>query len=56
MAIHEPVQRYRKESAIAPKISSSGKAEQFEILPDMKQLRRLPKRSVLVRNVRFMAC
>ncbi len=52
MAIHEPVQRYRKESVIAPKISSSGKAEQYEIPPDVEQLRGLPKSSVLVRKVR----
>ena len=26
LAIHEPVQRYRNESMVAPKISSSGKA------------------------------
>ena len=28
LAMHEPVQRYRNESVIAPKISSSWKAEQ----------------------------
>jgi len=43
LAIHEPVQRYRKESLIAPKISSSKKAEQYEIPLDVGQLRGLPK-------------
>jgi len=54
--MHEPVQRYRNESVIAPKISSSWKAEQYEIPPDMEQLRGLPKSSVLVRNVHSNAC
>ncbi len=36
LAIHEPVQRYRNESAIEPKISFSGKAEQYEIPLDME--------------------
>ena len=36
LIIHDPaVQRYRNESVITPKISSSGKAEQYEIPPDM---------------------
>ncbi len=56
LAIQELVKRDRKESAIAPKFSSSGKAEQYEIPPDMEQLRVLLKGSVLVRNVRPMAC
>jgi hypothetical protein len=57
LAIHEPFQRYRKESAIAPKISSSGKAEQYETLPDMERMRGLPKGSLLVtRNVRSGVC
>jgi hypothetical protein len=55
LAIHEPVQRYRKESVIAPKTSSSGKAEQYEIPPDMEQLRGFPKSSVSERNVRSRA-
>ena len=36
---------------IAPKISSSGKAEQYEIPSDMDQLRGLPKMAIFVRNV-----
>jgi hypothetical protein len=56
LAIHEPVQRYRNKSVIAPKISSSGKAEHNEIPPDMEELRGLPKSSLLDRNVRPNAC
>ncbi len=56
LAMHEPAQRYIKELVIAPKISSSGKAEQYEIPPDMGQLRGLPKRSLSDRNVRSNAC
>jgi len=56
LAIHEPVQRYRNESVIAPKILSSGKAEQYEIPPIMGQLRGLPKSSLVVRDVRPNAC
>ena len=52
LAIHESVQRYRKESVIEHKITSSRKAEQYEIPLVMEQLRELPKSSVLVRNVR----
>ena len=52
MAIDELVLRYRKESVIAPKISSSWKAEQYETPLVMEQLRGLPKSSVSVRNVR----
>ena len=56
LSIYELVQRYRNESMIAPKISSSGKADQYEIPPVMEQLRGLPKSSVMVRNVRYNAC
>jgi len=42
-------------SVIAPKISSSGKAKQYEIPPDMEQLRGLPKSSLSDRNVRLNA-
>ena len=44
MAIHEPFQRYRNEFVIARKISSSEKAKQYEIPPDMEQLRGLPEK------------
>jgi hypothetical protein len=53
--MHEPVQRYRNGSVIEPKISSSGKAEQYEIPPDMEQLRGLSKSSLSARNVRSNA-
>jgi len=56
LAIHEPVQRYRNKSVIAQKISSSGKAERYEIPPVMEQLRGLPKSSLVVRNVHSNAC
>jgi hypothetical protein len=56
LAIHEPVQRHRNESVIAPKISSSGKAEHYEIPPVMEQLRGLPKSTSVARNVRSNAC
>ena len=36
LAIHEPVHRYRNDSVVAPKISSSGNAEQYEISSDME--------------------
>ncbi len=52
LAMHEPVQRYRNEFVVAPKISSSGNAEQYEIPPDMEQLRGLPKSSLSDRSVR----
>jgi hypothetical protein len=55
LAIHEPIQRYRNESVIAPKISSSGKTEQYEIPPDMEQLRGVPKSSLSARNGRSNA-
>ncbi len=51
LTLHEPVQRYRNESVIEPKISSSGKAEQYEIPLVMEQLRGLPKNSLSARNV-----
>ena len=56
LAIHEQVQRYRNESVVAPKISSSGKVEHYEIPPDMEQLRGLPKSSLSDRNVHSNAC
>jgi len=56
LAIHEPGQRYRNESVVAPKISSSGKAERYEIPPDMEQFRGLPKSSLSNKNVRSDAC
>ena len=34
LAIHELVQRYKNESVIAPKTSSSGRFEQHEIPPE----------------------
>ena len=55
LAIHEPVQWYRNESVVAPKISSSGKAEHYEIPHDMEQLRGLPKISLSDRDVRSNA-
>ena len=55
LTIHEPVQRWRTESVIAPETSSSGKVEQYEIPTDMKRLRGLPKSFVFVRNVRSRA-
>ncbi len=54
--IHEPAQRYRKKSVSAPTFFSSGKAELYEIPPDMEQFRGLTNSSVLVRNVRSRAC
>ncbi len=54
--IQEQVQQYRNELVIAPNISSSGKAEQYEIPSDMEQLRGLPKSSLSDRNVRSNAC
>jgi hypothetical protein len=56
LAIHDPVQRYRNESVVAPKTSSSGKAKQYEIPPDIEQLRGLPKSSFSYKNVRYNAC
>ncbi len=54
--MHEPVQRYRNESVVAPKILSSGNAEQYEILPsDMEELRGLSKSSLSDRVVRSNA-
>jgi len=50
-AMHEAVHRYRKESRIAPKLNSSGKAEQYVIPLVIGQLRGLPKSSVVERNV-----
>ncbi len=55
LAMHELVQRYRNESVVAPKISSSGNAKHHEIPSDMEQLRGLPKSSLSVRNVRSNA-
>jgi hypothetical protein len=44
----------KKKKALG-KISSSGKAKQYEIPPDMEQLRGLPKSSLPDRNVRSNA-
>ncbi len=54
--MHEPVQRYRNESVIEPKISSSRKTEQYEIPLDMEQMRGLRKSSLSARNVRSNVC
>jgi hypothetical protein len=56
LAIHEPVQRYRNESVVAPKISSSGNVEQYEIPSGMEQLRGLPSSSMSDWNVRSSVC
>jgi hypothetical protein len=56
LTIHEPIQRYLKESVIAPKTLSSGKAEQYEIPPDLEQFRGLLKSSVSEMNVRSRVC
>ncbi len=53
--MHEPAQRYRTESVVAPKMSSPGNAERYEIPLDMEQFRGLPKSSMSDRNVRSNA-
>ena len=50
-AMHEAVHQYRKESRIAPNLTSYGKAEQHVITSVIGQLRGLPKSSVVVRSV-----
>ena len=50
-AMHEADHRYRKESRIAPKLTSSGNAEEKIIPSVIEQLRGLPKSSVVVWNV-----
>jgi len=40
----------------APKISSSGKAEQYVTPPVIEQMRGLPTSSAVVRNVLSIAC
>ena len=56
LAIHEPVQLFRNESVVAPKIPSSGEKEQYEIPYGMEQFRGLPNISLLDRNVRSNEC
>ncbi len=51
LAMHEFVHRYRKESIMAPNLSSSRKAEQYVIPSAIEKLRGLPKSYVMVRNV-----
>jgi hypothetical protein len=53
--MQEEVQRYLKELWIAPKLTSSGKAEQYVSPSVIGQLRGLPKSSVVVRNVLSIA-
>jgi len=48
LAMQELVHRKRKDVTSAPKISSSGKAEQYVMPPVMEQLRGLQKHSVVV--------
>ncbi len=50
-AMQEVVHRYRKELRIAPKLTSSLKAEQYVRPSIIGQLRGLPKSSVMVKNV-----
>jgi hypothetical protein len=50
-AMHEAVHRYQKESMIAPKLISSGRAEQYVVPSVIEQLSGLPKSSVVVWNV-----
>ena len=51
LAIHEAVHWFTQELKIAPKLKSSGKAEQYFIPSVMEQLRGLPKSFFVVRNV-----
>ena len=51
-AMHEAAQRYLKELRIAPKLTSSLKAEQYVSPSVIAQLRGLPNSSVVVRNSR----
>ncbi len=50
LAMHDAVHRYWMELMIAPKLVSSGKAEQYVIPSVVGQLRGLPKSSVVVWN------
>jgi hypothetical protein len=54
-AIQDEVQRYLNELWIAPKLTSSEKAEQYVSPSVIGQLRGLPKSSVVVRNVLSIA-
>jgi len=56
LAMHKLVHRKRKELMTAPKLTFSGKAEQYIIPPIMEQLRRLPNSFVVVRNLLSSAC
>ncbi len=49
--MHDAVHRYWKELMFAPKLVSSGKAEQYVMPSVIGQLRGLPKSSVVVWNV-----
>ena len=51
LAIHDAVHQYWKELMIAPKLVSSGKAEQYFMPSVIGQLRGLPKSSMVVWNV-----
>ncbi len=51
LAKHDAVHRYWKELRIAPKVTSSGKAEQYVMPSVIVQLRGLPNSSVVVWNV-----
>ena len=55
LAMHDAVQRYLNELRIAPKLTSSGKAEQYVSPSVIGQLRGLPKSSVVMRNVLSIA-
>ena len=55
LAKHDDVHRYEKELKMAPKCTSSGKAEQYVMPSVIGQLRGLPKSSVVVWNVRSNA-
>jgi hypothetical protein len=56
LAMQELVHRCWKEFLTAPKVASSGKAEQHVMPSSIEQLRGLPKSSVVIRNVDFIAC
>jgi len=53
--MHEVVHGYKKDLRIAPKLTSSGKAEQYVIHLVMKHLRALLKSSFVVRIVNSIA-
>ncbi len=50
LAIHEAVNRKEKELKIAPKWTSSGRVEQYDMPSVIEQLRGLPKSSAVVKN------